>query len=89
MTTVRTSIAAVFASIAASAVTLSLAVSPARAPQPEPPAGHVVELPRVVITGTREQRVVELPRVVVSAKRDASVAAARNASVQPLMAPLR
>lgn len=90
----RTSLAAAFAAfagIAASAATLTLALAPALASQPGAAAEglRVVELPRVVITGTREPRMVELPRVVVGAKRDAALAGARNASMQPLMAPLR
>ena len=77
------------ATILASGATLLLAVAPALGPaisaqRDGPP---VVELPRVVINGTREARApgtVELPRGVVEARRPARVAAVPG-SLKPAM----
>jgi hypothetical protein len=78
----------ILATIAASAATLLMALSPALAPQPAVQAEPrtVLELPRVVITGVREPRIVELPRVVITARRaDATQTADAGNAAQPLV----
>jgi hypothetical protein len=88
----RPTLTVIASTIFASGATLLLAIAPAlvtpstvaAAPQE---ALRVVELPRVVISATREARpprVVELPRVVVEVRRPSQTAGAQGGP-QPVM----
>jgi hypothetical protein len=85
----RPSLTVSAAAILASGATLLLAVAPALGPitPATPVALRVVELPRVVITGTREARAsgrVELSRVGVGARGPARLATAAG-TLQPAL----
>lgn len=88
----RPTLTVIASAIVASGATLLLALAPAfgtpsTAPSAPQDALRVVELPRVVISATREARpprVVELPRVVVEVRRPAQVAGGHGGP-QPVM----
>ncbi|HSV70183.1 MAG TPA: hypothetical protein VLI72_08725 [Methylibium sp.] len=88
----RPTLTVICSTIAASGATLLLALTPALTPVPAVAHAQpqVVELPRVVVTGTREARPIELPRVVIEARRakpTRTVVASAGAATQPVMAP--
>ena len=88
----RPTLTVIASTIVASGATLLLALAPAFDPPSYAPSApqealRVVELPRVVISASREARpprVVELPRVVVEVRRPAQLAGA-NGGTQPVM----
>ena len=87
----RPTLTVIASAIVASGATLLLALAPALGSAPRMPAPQealrVVELPRVVISATREARpprVVELPRVVVEVRRPSQTAGAQGGP-QPVM----
>ena len=88
----RPNLTVIASTILASGATLLLALAPALGTPSTLAAApsetlRVVELPRVVISATREARaprVVELPRVVVEVRRPAHLAGAQG-GVQPVM----